>query len=438
MSGTGKITKRSFARPVNQLVTASFAVTFLVVYILSIVILMRIVDDMKKYYIGAAILLVIYLILLIAASVYVTARINAMFAPLDRVSSTLTKEKQYEAGDGDLKSLAESLKEQNERISNISRELRDTKEDLDNAFRENRLSREGARLQSQRMMNGVKQLGDRQESINEISSRMEESLELTIPLQLSLNEKKSLVYDETKSLKEALTESGRLMEDHDTTFDSLNDGFDQLDGIADSGNALLESMYNEMTLLQSFAAQLNLYAMNTSLDMARAGVLNMQVSGALDEIKQLSSKMSAKTDEVMLQAIQIRNTLKLTKEQTDDLRDRGGECRENNERLAERFDAVAESIGRLVENNEEMADDIAKLNNSVYDMMILEQKRMREEQKLADSLKEYGNTVKEKAVMPLNMNKKPEEKKNGNDNDSEDPGSRRGTRQSGGRTADNG
>ena len=211
----------------------------------------------------------------------------------------------------------------------------------------------------------------------------------------------------------------------------MNECFDQLDGITDSGTDLLESMYNEMTLIQSVAAQLNLYAMNTSLDMARAGVMNLQISGALDEIKQLSVKMSEKTDEVMLQVIQIRNTLRLTKDQTEECRDRGRECRENNDKLDENFNAISESIRNLVENNEDMANDIAQLTNSVYDMMLLEQKRTREEQKLSASLKEYGNAVN-------HINKKPEEKRNGNDNDSEDPGGRRGIRQGGSRTAHNG
>ena len=139
----------------------------------------------------------------------------------------------------------------------------------------------------------------------------------------------------------------------------------------------------------------------------------------------------------MLQAIQIRNTLRLAKDQTDDLRESGRDLKENDEKLNESFNAVAESISRLIANNEEMADDVSKLTGSVYDMMILEQKRTREEQKLADSLKQYGNSVNDKAVMPKNMNI-PEEKRNGNDNDSEDPGSRRGTRQSGGRTTDHG
>ena len=396
MSRSGKISKNSFAKPVNQLVTASFAVTFLVVYILSDVILMRIVDDMKKYYIGAVILLVIYLIPLIAASVYVTRRINAMFAPLDMVSRGMLKGRSHE-GDKDLKYLAESLREQNERITDISKELKNTKEDLDNAFRENRMNREGAKLQSQKYLSEVRSLGDRQESISEISSRMEKSLEMTLPLQSRLNEKKDLVYDETRNLKNAISENEKLMEENISAFDSMNEGLDQLDGITESGNALLESMYNDMTLIQSVAAQLNLYAMNTSLDMARAGLLNMQVSGALDEIKQLSSKMSEKTDEVMLQAIQIRNTLRLTKDQTDECRDRGRDCRDNNDKLNEVFETVSDCIQKLVDNNEEMADDIAQLTNSVYDMMLLEQKRTREEQKLADSLKEYGNAVKDKA-----------------------------------------
>ena len=310
MSKSGKITKKSFARPVNQLVTASFAVTFLVVYILSIVILLRIVDDMKKYYIGALILLVIYLIPLIGASVYVTRRINGMFAPLDRVSHGMLAEYGQDGDEKDLRLLAESLREQNERITDISRELKDTKEDLDNAFKESRMSREGAKLQSQKYLNEVKSLGDRQESISEISSRLEKSLETTLPLQGRLNEKKSEIYEMSGKLKDTITGSAGVMEDNSAALDSMNEGIDQLDGITDSGNALLESMYNDLTLLQSVAAQLNLYAMNTSLDMARAGVLNLQVSGALDEIKQLSSKMSEKTDEVMLQAIQIRNTLR--------------------------------------------------------------------------------------------------------------------------------
>ncbi len=409
---SGRTTKQSFAKPVNQLVTASFAVTFLVVYILSVVLLFRITDDMNKYYIGAGIFLLIYLLIYIFASLYVTKKITALFAPIDRVSYGMMKDRHKASGEGaDLKFLAESLREQNERISDISRELKDTKEDLDNAFKENRMNREGAKLQSQKHLDEVKNLGDRQESISEISSRMEKSLEMTLPLQGRLNEKKKLVYDETKNIRSAISDNERLMEENSSAFDSLDEGFEQLDGIADSGNALLESMYNDMTLIQSVAAQLNLYAMNTSLDMARAGILNMQVSGALDEIKQLSSKMSEKTDAVMLQAIQIRNTLKLAKEQTDDCRERESECRENNGKLSDILTEVSESIQRLVDNNEDMAEDITLLTNSVYDMMILEQKRTREEQKLADSLKEYGNTVKDKAAMPKNTNKPGGEKK---------------------------
>ncbi len=429
---SGRTTKQSFAKPVNQLVTACFAVTFLVVYILTVVLLFRIADDMNKYYIGAGVFLVIYLLIYIFASLYVTGKITAMFAPIDRVSYGLMKGRS-KGGDEkkDLKYLAESLREQNDHIREISRELQDAREDLDNAFNENRISKEGARLKEQKYLSEVKRLSDRQEGISEMSSRMEESLEKTIPLQGLLNEKKTKVYDETKSLNEAINENARLMEDSSASFDSMNEGFDLLDGITDSGTSLLESMYNEMTLIQSVAAQLNLYAMNTSLDMARAGVMNIQVSGALDEIKQLSMKMSEKTDEVMLQIIQIRNTMKLTKDQTDDCRDRSRECRENNDRLDENFNAISESIRKLVENNEDMANDIAQLTNSVYDMMLLEQKRTREEQKLSDSIKEYGNAVN-------HINKKPEEKRNGNDNDSEDPGGRRGIRQGGGRTAHNG
>ncbi len=389
--------KTSFAKPVNQLVTACFAVTFLVVYILSIVILLLIVDDMKKYYTGAAILLVIYLIPMIAASLFVTRKINTMFAPVDRASYLMLKDRTTEGGERDLRLLAESLREQTEHIRDISRELSDAREDLDNAFRENRLSREGAKLQSEKYLNEVKSLGDRQESISEISSRMEKNLEQTLPLQDKINQKKDLVYEETKKLTATLGKNDRLKEENETAFERMNEGFDRLDGVTESGNALLESMYNEMTLLQSVASQLNLYAMNTSLDMARAGVINIQVSGALDEIKQLSSKMSEKTDEVMLQVIQIRNILRLTKDETDECRDYGRDCRENNARLDTGLENAAECINRLVQNNEDMANDIAALTNGIYDLMLLEQKRTREERKMAESLKEYGDAVKDKA-----------------------------------------
>ncbi len=388
-----KTSKTSFARPVNQLVTVSFAVTFLVVFILSAVLVYRIVDDIRKYYVGAAILLVLYLGIFIISSLVVTGKINGMFAPLDRVSYGMFRERSREYDKKDLKLLAESLKEQNERVYSLSRELNDTKADLDNAFRENRMNREGARIQSQKYLSEVKRLHEKQESINEMSSRMEESLEKTMPLQIQLNEKKALVYDETLVLKKTIDENDRIREDVEASFEAMSECFDQLDGITEAGSDLLESMYNEMTLIQSVASQLNIYAMNTSLDMARAGVRNLQVSGALDEIKQLSAKLSEKTDEMMLQAIQVRNTFRLAKDQTDECRDKSAECRESDEKLSGSFEEISEKIQKLIVNNEDMAGDIAVLTNSVYDMMLLEQKRTREEQKLSSGLKEYGDMV---------------------------------------------
>ncbi|MBR1472225.1 MAG: hypothetical protein IJ600_11365 [Lachnospiraceae bacterium] len=361
------------------MVLASFGIVFLAVYAASAVILYLAEGHGSAYYIKAFVMLLICLALYFLAAFFVSRRITELFGPLDRIAYGLIRDEQFiENGEKDIKGLADSLKAQSEQMSMLSKELESAQSNLDDVFTASRNQEDQQQELLKMVVQDLERLRKRQEDAALAESRMAAQLAEAAPMEGSLRKKRDALYEQMQQMEEAIHAYVRRQEDAGTEFRETDSAYELLASMHAEAEELVGSIYNEMTALQSLATQVNLYAMNTSLDIARAGSITVSAISALDEIKELTGKMSAKTDDVLLFLIRTRNALKLAVDQIGECREKGAECSQSLEQGKDALNGLQESIGTLLAAGTSLSDDAARLSAALYEADLL-QKRSRED-----------------------------------------------------------
>ena len=367
--------RESFSKEIDHVVVLCFGIAFLLIYTASAILLYVTEDDISKYYGKAIAMFVVYLALYIASSVLVTLRIGQLFVPLDRVAYALKREHRFaENGGNDIQSLAESLRAQSEHVDELSRELETTQSDLDDAFLVSKQNRYQQKEISQRLLKDLEQIQKHQEEIQISGYNLLRLLKNAMPLETAIRQQRDGLLEQMQQIEDGLPESERQHEDTVSDFTELSGTFELLGNMHQDAEELLDNIYNEMTSLQSLSTQVNLYAMNTALDISRAGSITMSAISALDEIKELTGKMNEKTDDVLLTLIRTRNALKLAMDQSGECREKGEECGKAFENSRSVLKEQREEIRSMLTSGNTLTEDVVKLGAALHEAGILAEK----------------------------------------------------------------
>lgn len=386
----------SFSRPINHLVVGAFGVAFVLIYAASAILLYLSDPDTKDYYLKAGGMFLLYLVLYILCAMFISRRIWQMFIPIDRLAIGLMRDEVFvDSEQGDLRALADSLKKQGQQMDLLARELKTTKADLQDASRESRENLDEQYLIMSRCLVESERVQKKISDMNQQSGRLEESMADALLIEKEIKDKKTGLYDLTVDIEEAVGGYVRQYQDLESEFHELGDNYRLLEQMHSDAEELIESIYSELNSIQAYSTQINLYAVNTSLDIARAGASSISAISALDEVKELTSKLTAKTDDVLLLIIRIRNAIRLAKDQTTECSGKGEECSQAFDGSGESLDHLLEQVHTLLETNDGVLESVSKLSSRVFEMKLIEEKRERESTKMSEAAGRLQQTVRE-------------------------------------------
>ena len=377
--------KESLSKEIDHVVVLCFGIAFFLIFTASAILLFITEEDISRYYGKVIGMFVCYLALYIIASFLVIKRIGQLFGPLDRVAHALMREKRYaENGGSDIKSLAESLEAQSEEVDKLARKLENAQSDLDDAHLDSRQKSDRQKETAERLLQDLEQLQKQQEEALQTQEQLIRILKDLVPLENEIGSEREALAAQMQQIEEGLRGSERQQEDAATDFTELGGTFQLLGNMQTDAEELLDTIYNEMTALQSLSAQINLYSMNTALDISRAGSITMSAISALDEIKDLTGKMNAKTDDVLLILIRTRNALKLAIDQSGECREKGEECSASFEAGKTALKEQREGVRRMLADGDKMTEDVGKLSATLHEAGALAEQRKEEQSRLVE------------------------------------------------------
>lgn len=379
--------RESFSKEIDHVVVLSFGIAFFVIYTASAILLYITEENTARYYGKAIGMFLAFLALYIIASVLVTRKIRLLFGPLDDVAYALIGEKRLADSPGtDIKSLADSLQAQSEQVDALSKELESTQNNLDDANLESRQNRSQQMEMSQQLIENLEEMQEHQEQMQLNGYKMASLLKMTQPLEDEIKEIRESLYDQMQQIDDNIQNSVRQHEDTATDFTELGGTFELLGNMQSDAEELLDNIYNEMTSLQSLSGQVNLYAMNTALDISRAGSITMSAISALDEIKELTGTIGSKTDDVLLLLIRTRNALKLAMDQSGECKDKGEECSKafENSRIA--LGEQKEAIQQMLSATDTLTEDVTKLAGALNEVSLLVEQQNSDQSKAKEGM----------------------------------------------------
>ncbi len=351
---------------------------------------------MKDYYLKAGGMFLLYLVLYILCATFISRRIWQMFIPIDRLAIGLMRDEVFvDSEQGDLRALADSLKKQGQQMDLLARELRTTQKDLQETSRESRENLDEQYLIMSRCLAESERVQKKIADMNLQSDRLDESMAGALEIEQEIKEKKAGLYDLTVDIEEAVNGYVRQHQDIESEFHELGDNYELLEHMHSDAEELIESIYSELNSIQAYSTQINLYAVNTSLDIARAGANSISAISALDEVKELTSKLTSKTDDVLLLIIRIRNAIRLAKDQTTECSGKGEECAKVFDGSGESLDKLLEQVHTLLDTNDGVLESVSKLSSRVYEMKLIEEKWERESGKMSEAAGKLQQTVRE-------------------------------------------
>ena len=364
MKKTGKDKKRTHAYEINRLICISFGIAFALIYLAEMEILYLTGAESGVLIWDALVMLGLYLILYVLIVLFVIRKINNMFAPLERFVRGMIRDKEIASTDGDLEKLAQSLSDnmslRREENTILENKLSTTRSNLKKV--NSRAKTESGQLRRE-LVNCIDVADAAANGIMSSSADIDELLkkldELIPYMEKAIREKDALMAESGRLEGRLEKISGRVKEIAENVGDLKQDQ-ESLEDMNRSSAELVETLYNDMTGLQSLSARVNLYATNTAMDISRNGFETYAAVAAIDEIESLTKKILDTTDALTLMIIRIRNELKLSADQTRDCIEKGHESGSSAAELETDIALCEEDIENFFGLVSGMNDDINK------------------------------------------------------------------------------
>lgn len=309
--------KASFSDNIIRTIHLIMSLSFATLFLGSTILLFTTEDDINVFLAKTAGTFALFIALYLFSSFYLSNSIRKQFAPLDRLAYGLKDNSIEIIGDNDdIKIFAKQLKNDMEKMDSLKAELRETRDSLDDVY----LSNERTINDSLDIIDeckklhvkNVKKIKNMKEKLSNENILLEEIMPVSVTLKNDQNNLKSNIEGLNLCLSKNLKKHEEIKQDNLNAEETYNIIADSLKDSVE----LLDSLFSEISVLQNTASRISLYSMNTTIEAARTGILNISVNNALEELKELSKNIQVKSDDVALLAIRSKNSLNMALEQS--------------------------------------------------------------------------------------------------------------------------
>lgn len=369
--------KGSFSDPINRLIGIVFGIAFLVVFAASAVLLYLSEEDLQGYYYRILVIFGIYLILYAFSAVYTSGRIRKMFAPLDQTAAALAEDKIRIYGDtADLQMFAKQLADRMDEMEGMSDALSVAEGSLNDLFQESEESRSRFSYHMKRCKSSLDGVKKNYEQLAEQSELMQRSLEEGNAAAARLKLSGQSLGEDYESIRVSLQGCSSSHQEMADDKERQKEAFGVLNDMQKESMELIETLYNDLAYIQNIASKLELYASNVSLEYARIGGGNLNISAALDEIKLTDRQMRDKIDDLAMLVIRAKNAVKLANDQTNFCLELEEDGQKISGQADEQFGFISMKLQGLMQVGEDISGGIAHVLSQNYELQGLSELRI--------------------------------------------------------------
>ncbi len=388
--------KVSFSDQINQLIGVVFGIAFFVVFAASAILLYLSEEDTRVYYISILGVFCVYLILYAFSAIYTSRKIRKMFEPLDQIATALAEDKIRIYGDtSDLQSFAKHLEERMDEMEDMSDALSAAEGNLQDMFQESEESRSRFSYHMKRCKGSLDGVKRNYEQLAEQSEMMRQFLEDGNAAATRLKLSRQSLGEDYESIRESLQGCSSSHQEIVDDKERQKEAFGVLNDMQKESIELIETIYNDLAYIQNIASKLELYTANVSLDYARSGGGNLNISAALDEIKQTDRQMRDTIDELALLVIRTKNAVKLANDQTNFCIELEEDGQKISGQTDEQLGFITMKLQGLMHIGEDISNGIAHVLNQNYELQGMSDSRAKELDALGKELERLYQRLEE-------------------------------------------
>lgn len=393
--------KVSFSDQINQLIGWVFGIAFLAVFAASAILFYLSEEDAQVYYIRILGVFCIYFVLYAFSVFYASHKIRKIFEPLDQIATALAEDKIRIYGDtSDLQAFAKQLAERMDEMEGMSDALSAAEGNLHDMFHESEESRSRFSYHMKRCKGSIDGVKKNYEQMAEQSEMLRQSIEEGNAAATRLKLSRQSLGEDYESIRVSLQDCSSSHQEIVDDKERQKEAFGVLNDMQKESMELIETIYNDLAYIQNIASKLELYAANVSLDYARSGGGNLNISAALDEIKLTDRQMRDKIDELAMLVIRTKNAFKLANDQTNFCMELEEDGQKMSGQAEEQLGFITMKLQGLMQVGEEISNGITHVlsqNYELHDMADLRAKELdalgRELERLYQRLEELEQII---------------------------------------------
>lgn len=388
--------KVSFSDQINQLVGMVFGIAFLAVFAASAILLYLSEEDTQVYYIRTLGVFCIYIILYAFSVFYTSRKISKMFAPLDQIATALAEDKIRIYGDtSDLQAFAKQLADRMDEMEGMSDALSAAEDNLHDMFQESEESKSRFYYHIKRCKGSLDGVNRNYEQLTEQSEIMRQTIEEGNAAATRLKLSRQSLGEDYESIRVSLQDCSNSHQEIVDDKERQKEAFGVLNDMQKESMELIETIYNDLTYIQNIASKLELYAANVSLDYARSGGGNLNISAALDEIKLTDRQMRDKIDELAMLVIRTKNAFKLANDQTNFCMELEDDGQKMSGQADEQLGFITMKLQGLMQVGEDISNGITHVLSQNYELHGMADLRAKELDALGKELERLYQRLEE-------------------------------------------
>ena len=363
------MTNSNLSKDIISTIRLYLSLTFIVTFFSGAALLFITEETVYDFLIKGSILFGAYLLLFALLMYFISKKIKKSFKPLDKLVDGLNDDSIRIYGDTlDLKSFADSVRKAQRSYEKIKDELDDTKKDLDDVASENLRLTEDANKKINKALDISNLLSHKNVLLDKYTEDEKQIILDILSETEEIKKRKNIIYDESLRLGNDILDINRGKSDISQDYEELTDAFNIVDKTLAETAELIDTIFSEITQIQSVASQMDLYAMNTSIELARNGNVNPSVSTALAEINTLASNLNKKSDELALLVIRIKNSTKLSHDQSVFCEEQIDLSQKSFNGMSQKIDIISDKTRSFVDSIDDLLINISAMTSYAYQL----------------------------------------------------------------------